>query len=71
MSALPKLTRDAFAKVLRDYACAWCGVVTRAEVLEHVDGDRVCPECADREHAEREAEENAYNGPLYLEEGWK
>ena len=71
MSALPKLTRDAFAKVLRDYSCAWCGVVTRAEVLEHVDGDRVCPTCADEEHAKQEAAENDYRGPVHEAEGWK
>ena len=66
----PKLTRDACAKVLRHYACAWCGVVTRAEVLEELDGDRVCPGCADEEHAAREADEGAYTGPVHEAEGW-
>jgi hypothetical protein len=52
---LPTQTRDAFAKVLRHYACAWCGVVTHAEVLEDVEGERVCPACVDEDHREREA----------------
>jgi rubrerythrin len=53
----PTQTRDAFAKVLAHYACAWCGVVTHADVLEDVEGDRVCPACADAEHREQEARE--------------
>ena len=66
---LPALTRDAFAKTLANYACAWCGVATRTEVLEDVEGDRVCPACVDAEHAERERDE--YRGPVHEAEGWK
>lgn len=69
-AAAPELTRDMLAKTLRDYSCAWCGVATRVEVLEDFDGDRVCPSCADEEHAAREADEGAYTGPVHEAEGW-
>jgi uncharacterized Zn finger protein (UPF0148 family) len=68
---LPALTRDMTAKLLRDYSCAWCGVVTRVEVLEQVDGDRVCPACAEQEHREQERREGEYTGPVHEAEGWK
>ena len=54
---LPAQTRDAFAKTLKHYACAWCGVSTRAEVLEGIEGERVCPACVDEDHREQEARE--------------
>lgn len=65
---LPALTRDAFAKLLQHYACAWCGVATRTEVLEDVEGDRVCPACVDAEHAEREREDERACGPVAISE---
>jgi len=65
-----KQTRDMTAKLLQHYACAWCGVVTRAEVLESVEGDRVCPACVDAEHAGAERVE-CYDGPVHVVEGWK
>jgi hypothetical protein len=66
-----KQTRDMTAKLLAHYACAWCGVVTRAEVLESAEGDRVCPACMDAEHAESEREDECYDGPVHEAEGWK
>lgn len=66
---VPVQTRDAFAKVLQNYACAWCGVATRTEVLEDVEGDRVCPACVDAEHAASEQDE--YRGPVHEAENWK
>jgi hypothetical protein len=67
----PALTRDAFAKVLRHYACAWCGVSTRAEVLEGIEGERVCPACVDEDHREREALEGDGRPVAISEsEGW-
>jgi hypothetical protein len=68
---VPAETRDAFAKVLRHYACAWCGVTTRVEVLESIDGDRVCPGCADEEHAARERADEQYDGPVHVVEEWR
>jgi hypothetical protein len=69
---LPTQTRDAFAKVLQHCACAWCGVATRTEVLEDVEGDRVCPACVDAEHTENERAEELACGPVALSEseGW-
>jgi hypothetical protein len=69
---LPAPTRDMTAKLLQHYACAWCGVATRTEVLEDVEGDRVCPACVDAEHAENERAEELACGPVALSEseGW-
>lgn len=53
--SIPALTRDAFAKPLARYRCAWCGVATLREALELVEGDHVCPGCADEAHRESES----------------